>query len=147
MITIGLIFISEATVLHTVWEQGGLTTVAGWSGLAYPIANLAICSVVFTLGMRQPARNRLMWLCLGSGLVILAITDSIYVHLLAQGQTNLTATALIVGWMAAPVLTALATLVPRSKRRPKARLRPAGATHPVRTRRRRRRRARHGGAS
>ena len=94
---------------------------AGWSGLAYPIADLAICSVVFTLGMRQPPRNRLTWLCMGSGLVILALTDSIYVRLLAEGQTNLTATPLVAGWMAAPVLTALATLVPR--REPKARAR------------------------
>ncbi len=121
VITIGLLFISEATVLHVVWESGGLQTIAGWSGLAYPIADLAICSVVFTLGMRQPPRNRLTWLCLGSGLVILAVTDSIYVRLLAEGQDNLTATPLVAGWMAAPVLTALATLVPR--REPKARAR------------------------
>ena len=119
VITIGLLFISEATVLHVVWESGGLQTISGWSGLAYPIADLAICSVVFTLGMRQPPRNRLTWLCLGSGLVVLALTDSIYVRLLAEGQTNLTATPLVAGWMAAPVLTALATLVPR--REPKAR--------------------------
>jgi PAS domain S-box-containing protein len=121
VITIGLLFISEATVLHVVWERGGLQTLAGWSGLAYPIADLAICSVVFTLGMRQPPRNRLPWLCMGSGLVILAVTDSIYVRMLAEGETNLTATALVAGWMAAPVLTALATLVPR--REPKARAR------------------------
>ena len=121
VITIGLLFISEATVLHVVWESGGLQTISGWSGLAYPIADLAICSVVFTLGMRQPPRNRLTWLCLGSGLVILAITDSIYVRLLAEGQTNLTATPLVAGWMAAPILTALATLVPQ--REPKARAR------------------------
>lgn len=121
VITIGLLFISAATVLHTVWDGGGLKTMAGWSGLAYPIADLAICSVVFTLGMRQPPPNRLTWLCLGSGLVTLALTDSIYVRLLADGQTNLTATPLVGGWMAAPVLTALATLLPR--RDPKVRAR------------------------
>ena len=113
VITIGLLFISEATVLHTVWEKGSLQTLAGWSGLAYPIADLAICSVVFTLGMRQPPENRLTWLCMGTGLVILALIDSIYVRLLADGQTNLTATALVAGWMAAPVLVGLATLIPR----------------------------------
>ena len=114
MITIGLLFISGATVLrYGMGEAEAADSVAGWSGLAYPIADLAICSVVFTLGMRQPPENRLTWLCLGSGLVILALTDSIYVRLLADGQTNLTATPLVVGWMAAPVLTALATLIPR----------------------------------
>ena len=121
VITIGLLFISGATVLRSVWESGALESVAGWSGLAYPIADLAICSVVFTLGMRQPPKNRLTWLCLGSGLVILALTDSIYVLLLADGQTNLTATPLIIGWMAAPVLTALATLIPTRERRARAR--------------------------
>ena len=121
VITIGLLFISGATVLRSVWESGALESVSGWSGLAYPIADLAICSVVFTLGMRQPPKNRLTWLCLGSGLVILALTDSIYVRLLADGQTNLTATPLIIGWMAAPVLTALATLIPTRDRRARAR--------------------------
>ena len=38
--------------------------------------------------------------------------------MLAEGQTNLTATPLVIGWMAAPGLTALATLLPR--REPKA---------------------------
>ena len=99
----------------------GPAELAGWSGLAYAIADLAICSVVFTLGMRQPPRNRLTWLCMGSGLVILAVTDSIYVRLVAEGQTNLTATPLVAGWMAAPILTALATLVPRRERKARAR--------------------------
>ncbi|HSU36167.1 MAG TPA: response regulator [Propionibacteriaceae bacterium] len=121
VITIGLLFISGATVLHTVWDGGGLQTMEGWSGLAYPIADLAICSVVFTLGMRQRPGNRLTWLCVGSGLVILAVTDTIYVYLLAEKQINLTATPLVIGWMAAPVLTALATLLPRHEPKAKAR--------------------------
>lgn len=121
VITIGLVFLSEATVLHSVREVGDLHTFAGWSGLAYPIADLAICSVVFTLGMRQPPTNRLTWLCLGSGLVILAVTDSIYVRLMAGGRTHLTGSPLVIGWMAAPVLTALAALLPR--RAPKAHVR------------------------
>ena len=121
VITVSLVFISEATVLRPVREATDLDGLAGWYGLAYPIADLAICSVVFTLGMRQPARNRATWLCLGSGLVALAVTDSIYVRLAAEGQQNLTATPLMLGWMAAPVLAGLATLVPQRERATRAR--------------------------
>ena len=52
----------------------------GLGQLAYPMADVAICALVLTLGMRQPPADRLPWLCLGAGLVSLAVTDSIYVR-------------------------------------------------------------------
>jgi len=112
VITVGIFFVSEVTVLRPVREASELQGVAAWSGLAYPLADLAICSLVFTLGMRQAPTTRPVWLCLGSGLVILAVTDSIYVRLLADGQTDLTGTPLTVGWVVAPVLIGLAALLP-----------------------------------
>lgn len=115
VIGVGLLFVSEATVLRPARAAADWQSVAGWSGVAYAVADLAICAVVFTLGMRQPPSNRLTWLCLGGGLVSLAITDSIYVRLLADGQQDLIGTPLVLGWMAAPVLIGLATLVPVSK--------------------------------
>ena len=60
----------------------------GWTTLAYPVADVALCAVVLTLGMRQPPRWHLTWACMGAGLVTWAVTDSVYVRLLAEGGTG-----------------------------------------------------------
>ena len=115
VIALGLVLVSEATVLNVVRGNVDTSTVTGLSGLAFPVVDLAICAVVLTLGMIQPPQNRFVWLCLGGGLVSLAVTDSLYVRLLAQGFTGLTGTALVAGWVAAPALIGLATLIPAAR--------------------------------
>ncbi|MCW2810744.1 MAG: hypothetical protein JWP61_1202 [Friedmanniella sp.] len=113
VITLGVILVSEATVLRVVREKADLTTMSGWMGLAYPIADVAICSVLFTLGMRQRPRDRATWGCLGVGLVVLVVTDSLYVRLGAEGVDNLTGSPLVAGWIAAPVLIGLSASISR----------------------------------
>jgi hypothetical protein len=97
VITLGLLFVSWATVLNRVLGVGGLNTIAGVVGLAYPLVDLAVCSLVLALGMRQPLRQRLVWLLLGGGLVILTVTDSTYVLFVLEGRTALTGTAMVDG--------------------------------------------------
>ena len=116
VITTGVLLVSEATVLSVVRAKVDLTSAAGVAGLAYPVADIAICAVVLTLGMRQPPAARLRWALLGSSLLTLAITDSIYVRLLAEGHPDLTGSPLAVGWIVFPALIGLATLVPASTR-------------------------------
>jgi len=58
----------------------------------------------------------LLWLLVGAGFLVLAVTDSIYVRLLGQGRTALTGGPLVLGWCAALFLVALATLVPSTRR-------------------------------
>ena len=82
------------------------------TGLAYPLLEITIAAVVLGLGIGQPSGQRLYWLVLGAGLITLAVTDSIYVRRLAEGQTALTGIPLTGGWMFAFVLIGLATLVP-----------------------------------
>ena len=118
VITIGVLVISEATVLGAVLELTDTTTLAGWLHLAYLVADIAICALVLCIGMRQLPGDRLTWFFLGSGLLVVAVSDSIYVRLLADGATNLTATPLAAGWMLGPVLIGLATVVPMTGRRP-----------------------------
>ncbi len=116
VITLGTVLVSEATVLRPVRQVADLRTPEGLLLLAYPIVDVAICATVLCLGMRQRPGDRLSWLALGTGMVIVAATDSVYVRLLIEGQSDLTATPLAAGWMAAPVLIGLATLIPRRGR-------------------------------
>ncbi len=113
VIALAILFVSWSTVLGPLYRAGGavLTQI---TGLAYPIADVLILSLVLTLGMRRPAGQRMPWLLLGGGLVVLSVTDSIFVFLLSAGQTGLTGTPLVLGWMAAWFMVALAPWVPRS---------------------------------
>ena len=112
VISTGTLFLSEAVVLHHLHEAANMEGLAVWTGVAYPVLDVTICALVFSFGVRQPPTVRRIWLCLGGGLVILALTNSMHIRLLADGQTLLTSTPLTVGWMAAMLLIGLATLVP-----------------------------------
>jgi two-component system, sensor histidine kinase and response regulator len=112
VITAGVVLVSERTVLAALSRTVDIGSVGGWATLTYPVADIVLCAVVLTLGMRQPPRWRLTWACLGVGLVTWAVTDSVYVRLLNEGATGLTGSPLVIGWVAAPVLIGLATLVP-----------------------------------
>jgi PAS domain S-box-containing protein len=116
VITVGVVLISEATVLGAVLELTDTSSLAGWLHLAYLVADIAICALVLCIGMRQLPGDRLTWFFLGSGLLVVAVSDSIYVRLLADGATYLTATPLAAGWMLGPVLIGLATIVPMTGR-------------------------------
>ncbi len=89
---------------------------AGWSaratGLAYPLVDAAIASLVLVLAMRQVHGARLPWALVGCGLLALTVTDSIYVSLTLSGRIGLTGTALSAGWVAAFLLVAVATVAP-----------------------------------
>ncbi|MEW1808958.1 response regulator [Pseudarthrobacter sp. NPDC080039] len=87
------------------------------TGVAYPIVDVVLVSLVLVLTMRSAPEDRSRWLCLGGGLLVLAFTDSTYVKLTFDGVTGLTGTPLADGWVAAFLLIALAPLVPRGVRR------------------------------
>ncbi len=116
VIALALLFISWATVLHRLVEAGGLDTSAGLVGLAYPLVDIAVCSVVLTLAVRQPVGHRLIWILLGGGLVILTVTDTTYVLFVLEGQTALTGTSMVFGWTACFFLMTLATLAPHGEK-------------------------------
>ncbi len=112
VITGGVVLVSERTVLSALTADLDVTSVLGVTTLSYPVVDIALCAVVLTLGMRQPPEWRPTWLCLGLGLVSFTVTDGSYVSLLAGGATGLTGSPLVVGWVAAPVLLGVASVVP-----------------------------------
>jgi PAS domain S-box-containing protein len=114
VIALAILFVSWATVLGSVYQAGGVDWLTKFTSLAYPAVDVLMASLVLALGMRRPAGQRLMWAVLGGGLVTLAVTDSIYVSLLNAGQTGLTGTPLIAGWVTAWLLIGLAPWVRRS---------------------------------
>ncbi|HSU36410.1 MAG TPA: response regulator [Propionibacteriaceae bacterium] len=112
VIALGVLLLSWTTVLESVVHTMGLSSLAGLVMAAFPIVDIIVCSAVLTLGMRQPPGERLTWWLLGGGLVVLTVTDSIYMRLAIMEVRNLAAHPLMVGWMLAPMLVALATMVP-----------------------------------
>ena len=112
MIAASIIVVIESAVLHHLRQTLGSGVIDQLTGLLYPILDITIAAVVLSLGMGRPAGQRLFWLVLGSGVITLAVVDSIYVRLLAEGNDAIMATPLTGGWMLAFFLTGLATLVP-----------------------------------
>jgi len=106
-----LLFVSWATVLGPLFSAGG-SGLAHLVSLAYPVVDVAIASLVLTLGMRAPAGARRSWVLLGSGMVLLAATDSTFASLTDAGQTGTTGTPLVAGWVVAFLLIALAATAP-----------------------------------
>ncbi|MCX2749789.1 response regulator [Arthrobacter sp. MI7-26] len=116
VIASAVLFMSWATVLGSMYKTEGQETLAHLTGLAYPVADIVMVSIVLMLTMRRAPGERLRWVCLGGGLLVLAITDSTYVDLTSDGVTGLTGTPLAAGWIGAFLLIALAPLVPYAPR-------------------------------
>ena len=114
VIALGVLFLSWTTVLESVVRAVDLDSLVGLVSTAFPIVDVIVCSAVLALGMRQPPGERLTWGLLGGGLVVLTVTDSIYTGLATEGVRNLAAHPMMAGWMIAPLLVALATMVPPS---------------------------------
>ncbi|MBB6404377.1 response regulator [Arthrobacter sp. AZCC_0090] len=116
VIASAVLFMSWATVLGSMYKAEGQDILVHLTGLAYPVADFVMVSIVLVLTMRRAPGERLRWVCLGGGLLVLAFTDSTYVKMTFDGVTGLTGTPLAAGWIAAFLLIALAPLVPYSAR-------------------------------
>jgi len=112
-----VLFVSWSTLLGPLYHSGG-TGLTRFVGLAYPIADIAVASVVLVLGMRIPPEQRRPWLLFGGGLVLLTVTDSVYTSMTLQGQSGLTGTPLALGWVASMALIAAASQVRAGRARP-----------------------------
>ena len=83
---------------------------------AYPVVDVVMTSLVLVLAMRRQPGERLPWLCFGTGLLALTITDSTYIRLTFDGVTGVTGSPLALGWIGAFLLIALAPLVPYAQK-------------------------------
>jgi len=113
VIAVCILFVSWTTVLGATYRtaSAGTISLADAVGLGYPVADVIIASLVLTLGMRARSESRAPWLLLGAGLLILPVTDSIYV---ARSLTGSYAPGqlLDLGWLGSFLLIALAALCP-----------------------------------
>ncbi|WP_318779136.1 MULTISPECIES: response regulator [unclassified Arthrobacter] len=109
-----VLFISWATVLGPAYRSSDQEFIGQLTGTSYPVVDVIIISLVLVLGIRRPVGDRLRWFCMGGGLLLLAITDSVYVRLVFEGATGSTGSPLAIGWMLAFGLIAIAPFVPRS---------------------------------
>ncbi|MEZ2389449.1 response regulator [bacterium RCC_150] len=116
VIASAVLFMSWATVLGPMFKAEGQDTLTHLTGLAYPAADIVMVSIVLMLTMRRPHGERRRWVCLGGGLLVLAITDSVYVRITFDGVTGTTGTPLAAGWIVAFLLIALAPTVRHSAR-------------------------------
>jgi two-component system sensor histidine kinase/response regulator len=105
-----VLFVSWATVLGPLFNAQG-SGFAHLVGLGYPVADVIVASIVLALGTRVAPGQRRSWLLLGSGLVVLTVTDSVYASMTLDGKTGTTGTLLVFGWIGAFLLIAAATQV------------------------------------
>ncbi len=117
VIASGVMLVSWMTVLAPFVGTADPGRLVWLVPVAYPVVDVIVCSALFAVGMRQPAGRRLHWLLFGGGLVVLALTDGVYVRLAVDGQTGLTGGPLVAGWLTAFFLVVLATFVPDSDRK------------------------------
>ncbi len=110
VIATSVLFVSWGTVLGPLYRSGG-EGLAAITALSYPIVDVVITSLVLVLGMRRPPKARLPWALLGGGLLVLSVTDSIFISLLTAGKPTI-GTPLQAGWVACFLLIAMATLMP-----------------------------------
>ena len=115
VIAASLFFVSCATVFGPLL-QGGETGLWLVTVLCQPLVDYAMVSLVVVLAIRRSAGNRLPWAMMGSGLVVLAIADSLYLclTLTVEGIEDTAGTTVAVGWVCAFLLVAIATIAPAS---------------------------------
>ncbi|MDQ1583189.1 MAG: two-component system, sensor histidine kinase and response regulator, partial [Microbacteriaceae bacterium] len=110
------LFVSWATVLGALYRTESQSTLGRLTTLGYPIVDVVITSLVLVLAMRRVPGQRRSWLMMGAGLLVLTISDSVFVRLTLDGIIGLDGTPLAVGWVLAFLLIGLAALTPQDAR-------------------------------
>ena len=104
-----LLIISWSTVLGTVYRAGTENIVANLIGLAYPISDVVIGTMVLILAARAPRATRLPLFLLAGGLVANLLADSGFAYLTTT-NTYGAGNPIDVGWAAGYLLIAIAAL-------------------------------------
>jgi diguanylate cyclase (GGDEF)-like protein/PAS domain S-box-containing protein len=105
-----LLLTSLVLVLGPVLDSTS-STFARWVALAYPLTDVLVASLVVTRCMVFPRARRRVWVTLSAGLLVLSLTDSLYVA--ASFAADFTPGGLVdLGYFASFVLVALAARAP-----------------------------------
>jgi diguanylate cyclase (GGDEF)-like protein/PAS domain S-box-containing protein len=114
-----LLLASLVWVLAPVIDATSHDTFTRVDALAYPLVDVAVAAVVMTRSMVFPHARRHVWALLSLGLLVLAVTDSVYIRLTFTKEGFAPGGLLDLGWFLSFILVALAAMVPVAEpRRP-----------------------------
>ncbi len=112
----GVVIAGALLLASLVWVlepvlRADISPLTRLDALGYPLADVALAALVLTRGMVLPHARRHVWLPLSGGLLVLALTDSVYVAR-TFGAGFEPGRLLDVGWLVSFVLVGLAALAP-----------------------------------
>jgi two-component system, sensor histidine kinase and response regulator len=112
IVALSLLFVAWALGLRAVYEQSLQPVPATFIGLAYPIGDIVVITVLIT-ALRRVSRPQLgrMLLLIG-GLAANTVADSAFTYLNADGSYGAIGSILDAGWVVGFLLIALAPLWP-----------------------------------
>ena len=117
VISLGMFTLSWLLVLGQL--TSGLSSASwlvGFVTLAYPAVDVVLASVVIGQGMRVGRGRRLSWLLLGSGLLCITASDTLWVRMALERDLQPT-DVINASWFATFLLIGLAALAPASSNR------------------------------
>jgi PAS domain S-box-containing protein len=112
IVALSLLFIGLALGLRTVYESSQQSQQATMIGLAYPVGDIVTITVL-VVALRRATRAQLgRILLLIGGLAAIAVADSAFTYLTANGSYGKIGSILDIGWVIGFLLIALAPLWP-----------------------------------
>lgn len=109
IIATSLFALSWALVLGPLYQSESASVVEKALGLAYPFGDILLIGVVLFVAARASRAERATISLIGSGLVVLALADSVFTYLTIN-DTYVTGNLVDVGWTAGFVLIGLGAL-------------------------------------
>ena len=112
IVAAALFGVSWVAVLRSVYDAAGPRSLAAGLSLAYPVTDIVILTVALLVIARARRGHRITLLLLTSGLVLNALSDSVFTYLAAQGSYH-SGNVVDIGWVASLLLLGMAGLVSR----------------------------------
>lgn len=112
----GIVIAGSLLLASLVWVLAPVVEATDFTftrvdALAYPLADVTVAAVVLTRAMVFPQARRHVWVLLGLGLLVLAVTDSIYIAQ-AFDEGFVPGGLLDIGWFLSFILVALGAMAP-----------------------------------
>jgi two-component system, sensor histidine kinase and response regulator len=111
-VALSLLFVSWALGLGEIYRQSADSVLARVIGLAYPITDIVILTVLFVVFRRSPSAQRGRLILLLAGLAANAFSDSTFAFITASGSFLSASYLFSTGWIYGYSLVALAPLWP-----------------------------------
>ncbi len=112
IVALSLLFVAWALGLRTVYDQSQQPVPATLIGLAYPIGDIVVITVLL-IALRRASKAQFgRMVILIAGLASIAVADSTFTYLTANGTYGAIGSVLDIGWVIGYLLIALAPLWP-----------------------------------